>query len=166
MRRAETVIPAREVDRDKIVDRVVLDHDHRHRRRLVLETVQGDSLLLDLAETTQLRQGDGLLLNDGAIVLVEALAEPLLEIRAPHGEALIRIAWHLGNRHVPTQLAGDHLRIRDDHVIAELVRHLGGMAIPIHAPFEPEAGAYGRHFGALHPPARHEVEEGHPHDEA
>jgi len=166
MRRTEKVIRAGDVDRDKVVDRVALDHDRRHRRRLVLETVQGQSLLLDLAEATQLRHGDGLLLDDGAIVLVEALAERLLEIRAPHRETLMRIAWHLGNRHLPVQLAADHLRIRDDHVIAELVHHLGGTTVLIDAPFDPEGGAYGEHLGAPHHHARHEAQHGRSHDAA
>ncbi len=148
MRRAAAIIRSGQIDARRVVDRIALDHDRRYRRRLVLQTVQGESLLLDFAQAQHLRHGDGLLLDDGAVVLVEALPEPLVEIRVGDPAELIRIAWHLGNRHLPTQLLGDCLRIREDHVIAEMVRHLGGTATPIHAPFDPEGGAYGD--GAAH----------------
>lgn len=150
MRRAGAIIGARDLDRRKIVDRVALDQDHRYRRRLVLQTAGGDSVLLDLIEARQLRHGDGLLLEDGSIVLVEALPETLIEIRAPHPTALIRIAWHLGNRHVPTQLHDESLWIREDHVIAEMVHRLGGMTTAIRAAFDPVGGAYGGDATAHH----------------
>ena len=143
MRRAGAIIGARDLDRRKIVDRVALDQDHRYRRRFVLQTAGGESVLLDLAEARQLRHGDGLLLEDGAVILVEAQPEALIEIRAPDAATLLRIAWHLGNRHLPTQLLGDVLRIRADHVIADMVRHLNGTVTPVAAPFDPEGGAYG-----------------------
>ena len=120
----------------------MIDFDRRHRRRIVLTTVGGDELLLDLPQAVRLRDGDGLELADGRIVRVVAQPEPLLEIHA-HGPAeLVRIAWHLGNRHLPVQLLGDRIRIRADHVIAEMVHGLGGHAHAIDAPFDPEGGAY------------------------
>jgi urease accessory protein len=142
VRRANLVIKAADLDPWKIVGRVVLDHENRYRRRLVLRMAQGESFLLDLSDATHLRHGDGLLLDDGAIVLIEALPEPLLEIRAPSPTTLMRIAWHLGNRHVPTQLCGETLLIRDDHVLAAMVEQLSGTASAITAPFDPEGGAY------------------------
>jgi urease accessory protein len=75
------------------------------------------------------------------IVRVCAQSENLMEIRAHDGD-LIRIAWHLGNRHLPVQLLGDRIRIRVDHVIAEMVEGLGAHVEAIEAPFDPEAGAY------------------------
>jgi len=94
----------------------------------------------------RLRDGDGLRLEDGALVRVEAVAEALIEIDAHSTAELVRIAWHLGNRHLPTQLLpganGGSLRIRHDHVIAEMVEGLGGHCQPILAPFDPEGGAY------------------------
>lgn len=165
MRRASVAIEGPQIDPKRIVDRVALDHDHRFRRRLLLRTVAGDEILLDLAEARHLKHGDGLLLDEGGVVLVEALAEPLLEIRAASPAALTRIAWHLGNRHLPTQLGPDWLRIRVDHVIAALVRHLGGSATPLRAPFDPEGGAYGEsaaaphHHGAAHAAGHEHVHE-------
>ena len=123
-------------------DRVLIDFDRRHRRRLVLVAEGGLELLIDEPQAVRLRDGDGLELADGRIVQVVAKPEPLLEIHA-HGPAdLVRIAWHLGNRHLPVQLLGDRIRIRADHVIADMVHHLGGNAHAIEAPFDPEAGAY------------------------
>ncbi len=123
-------------------DQVLIDFDRRHRRRLTLTTQRGEELLLDLPQATRLRDGDGLQAEDGRIIRVVAKPEPLLEIHA-HGPAeLVRIAWHLGNRHLPVQLLGDRIRIRADHVIAEMVHGLGGHAEAMDAPFDPEGGAY------------------------
>jgi urease accessory protein len=109
---------------------------------MTLTTESGAEVLLDLPQAVRLRDGDGLALEDGAIVRVVAKPEPLLEIHA-HGPAeLVRIAWHLGNRHLPVQLLGDRIRIRADHVIADMVDGLGGHAHTIEAPFDPEGGAY------------------------
>ena len=82
------------------------------------------------------------MLPDGGIVRVCAAAEALLEISAADSALLLRIAWHLGNRHLPVQFLGGCLRIRADHVIAEMVQGLGGGVTPLEAPFDPEAGAY------------------------
>jgi urease accessory protein len=127
------------------VDRVILDRDRRHRRRLVFRAVGGLEILLDLPKPVVLRHGDGLALEDGTVVLVEAEAEALAEISAAGPEALVQIAWHLGNRHLPTQILGDRLRIRRDHVIEAMVEGLGGTVTAISAPFDPEGGAYGGH---------------------
>jgi urease accessory protein len=93
-------------------------------------------------QATALRDGDGLALSDGRIVRVRSEPERLMEITAPDVPALVRLAWHLGNRHLPTQLAGDRLRIRHDHVIGNMVRGLGGTIAEIEAPFDPEGGAF------------------------
>lgn len=124
-------------------DTVVLDHDDRHRRRLAMKGEGGLAFLLDLAEATALRDGDGLVLEDGRIVAVRAAPEPLTEVTAADAAHLIRLAWHLGNRHLPSQLAGDRLLIRRDHVIEAMLEGLGATLRPVEAPFEPEGGAYG-----------------------
>ncbi len=140
--RANAVLPAGSWSDRGADDEVLIDFDRRHRRRIVLTTVGGDELLLDLPQAVRLRDGDGLELADGRIIRVVSQAEPLLEIQA-HGPAeLVRIAWHLGNRHLPVQLLGDRIRIRADHVIADMVHGLGGHAHAIDAPFDPEGGAY------------------------
>ena len=127
---------------DAPVDRVLIDWDRRHRRRILLRTEAGADLLLDLPQAVRLRGGDGLLLDGGGVVRVEARPEPLLELHAHSADALVRIAWHLGNRHLPVQLLDGRVRIRADHVIADMVRGLGGHVAEVSAPFDPEAGAY------------------------
>ncbi len=123
-------------------DRVVLNYDDRHRRRIAMKGSKGTAFLLDLPATAWLRGGDALVLEDGRLVEVVAAPEPLLEIRCADPPHLARVAWHLGNRHVPTQLLMKSLRIRRDHVIAEMAVQLGARVVEIEAPFDPESGAY------------------------
>ena len=123
-------------------DRVVLDYDDRHRRRVAMTGSKGLAFLLDLPVTAWLHGGDALVLEDGRLVEVVAAPEPLLEIRCSDPKHLARVAWHLGNRHLPVQVLKDALRIRRDHVIAGMAVQLGGRVIEIEAPFDPEGGAY------------------------
>jgi urease accessory protein len=123
-------------------DTVLIDFDRRHRRRIVLPTEGGDEVLIDLPQAVRLRDGDGLRTADGRVIRVAARPEPLLEIHAHSPAELVRIAWHLGNRHLPVQLLGERIRIRADHVIADMVHGLGGHAHALEAPFDPEGGAY------------------------
>ena len=139
--RASAVLPAGTWD-ETVADRVVLDFDGRHRRRAMLRTEGGREVLLDLLAATRLRDGDGLWLDEGGVVRVVARPEPVLDISGADAAALVRIAWHLGNRHLPVQLLTDGLRIRADHVIAEMVAGLGGTVEAREAPFDPEPGAY------------------------
>ena len=148
--RSETVLQVGAWDPIRSIDSVLIDHEHRHRRRIVLRTEAGADLLLDLPRATRLRDGDGLLLDDGRVVLVRARPEALLEIHAHDEGELVRIAWHLGNRHLPVQLLGDRIRIRADHVIADMVEGLGGHVDEIEAPFDPESGAYAAGGGHHH----------------
>ncbi len=140
--RCQSVLPAGTWDPTNAVDCVLIDYDDRHRRRILLHTEAGTELLLDLAQTVRLHDGDGLMLDDGGIVRVAARPEKLLEIHAHEEGEMVRIAWHLGNRHLPVQLLDDRIRIREDHVIREMVERLGGHVEAIDAPFDPEAGAY------------------------
>ncbi len=135
------ILPAGSWDAARETDQVLIDYDRRFRRRIVLTTVAGANVLLDLPHAVRLRDGDGLAV-DGGVVRVRAQPEALMDIRAHDQADLIRIAWHLGNRHLPVQLLGDRIRIRADHVISEMVAGLGGHVDPIQAPFDPEAGAY------------------------
>lgn len=129
-------------------DTVTLDYDRRTRRRMTLTGAKGLQFLLDLAEAPVLRAGDGLKLSDGRIVEVRAAPEALLEITCADERALARVAWHLGNRHLATEIDARVLHIRADHVIAEMVRGLGAAVRAVERPFNPEGGAYGH--GAVH----------------
>ena len=139
--RSEAVLPAGTWDATAEIDTVLIDYDRRHRRRILLRTEQGRDVLLDLSQAVRLRDGDGLSVDVG-VIRVRARPEKLLEIRAHDPGEMVRIAWHLGNRHLPVQLFGDRIRIRADHVIEEMARGLGGHVEAIEAPFDPEAGAY------------------------
>ncbi|MGJ4896954.1 MULTISPECIES: urease accessory protein UreE [unclassified Bradyrhizobium] len=168
--------------KEAAADSVLLDFDDRHRRRLVMTGTRGLEFLLDLEHATALRGGDALVLEDGRLIEVVAAAEPLLEIRASDPHHLVRLAWHLGNRHLPTQIMAKSLRIRRDHVIEAMVKGLGARVIEIEAPFDPEGGAYAEpshahghddhdhhghdhhHDHAGHDHAHHGHDDGHAHD--
>jgi urease accessory protein len=141
--RATSIIPAGKWN--VAAHSVTLDYDRRFRRRLRFVTDQGAEILLDLPEAIHVHGGDALALEDGSCVEVRAANEALLEITAPSADALIRLAWHLGNRHLAVQFLPGCLRIHDDHVIADMVRKLGGSTVQISAPFDPEGGAYHGH---------------------
>lgn len=147
MRRSTRIQAAGSFDASGAIDRVVLDAEERHRRRIVLTGEKGTKFLLDLDRAVALKDGDGLVLDDGAIVTVAGRAEPLTEIEAQSPLDLVRLAWHLGNRHTPVQILGGKLRIRRDHVLESMVAGLGGTLTPVEAPFEPEAGAHGHARG-------------------
>jgi urease accessory protein len=142
MRRAIAVHPRGRWPEDRMVDAVTLAYLDRHRRRIRLTADSGAGFLLDLPRAQHLADGDGLELDCGGYLNVCAAPEPVIEITAADPARLLRIAWHLGNRHLPAQLTGGAIRIRADHVIAEMVAGLGGRAAPIEAPFDPERGAY------------------------
>ena len=127
-----------------------LRHDDRHRRRFKLTTDQGEVFLLDLERPTRLADGDGLALDDGGYLLVRAAAEDCVLVRCADPTTMTRIAWHLGNRHLPVQIVADGLLIRADHVIVDMVRGLGATAEPRRCAFDPEAGAYADGGGHHH----------------
>ena len=131
-------------------DVVELDYDERHRRRISMQTTSGKTFLLDLPQTARLADGDGLALSDGSTVIVRARPERVIDVHGNDTSHLVRIAWHLGNRHLPTQILSDSIRIRYDHVILEMLQGLGGDTRVHDAPFHPEGGAYTHHAGHGH----------------
>ncbi|MCJ2052992.1 urease accessory protein UreE [Methylobacterium sp. J-070] len=161
MIRATRILRRDALSGGEIVDRVILDHGDRHRRRVAMRGAGGLSFLLDLPEPTVLEDGDALVLQDGRLVWVEAAPERLLEIRAPSDHALKRLIWHIGNRHIPAEIGADAVWIAYDHVLAEMVRGLGGGAEPVERPFRPERGAYAGGHAHDHPQGGHHH---HPHE--
>jgi urease accessory protein len=160
MIRAVKVLPASTWDRAKEADRIALTHDNRHRRRFVMKGEGGTESLLDLADAAYLRDGDGLALEDGRIVRVVAAAEPVLEI-AGDAHMLARVAWHIGNRHVPAQILPDRIRIGRDHVLESMIAMLGARVTRADAPFDPEPGAYA---GEAHSHGHGDQHHDHAHD--
>ena len=129
---------------DAVVDDVVeLSYAARERSRLRATMLSGREIGIDLPVGTILHHGTKLLLEDGGVVAVEACDEELLEVRAPGAAQLARIAYHVGNRHVPVQIGDGWLRILPDHVLKAMVEGLGGTARPVTSRFQPESGAYG-----------------------
>ena len=120
--------------------RITLSYDDRFLRRKVLVTDAGERILVDLAHTTSLNQGDALELADGRLIEVVAAPEPLLEIT---GSSLTRLAWHIGNRHTPCQIDPERLLIQRDHVMRDMLDKLGATLTEVIEPFTPEGGAYG-----------------------
>ena len=120
-------------------DHVALSYDDRFLRRKVLTTAAGLRFLVDLPQTTSLGHGDLLELDDGRLIAVRAAPEALLAVRGD----LVRLAWHIGNRHSPCQIEADRLLIPADKVLAEMLALLGADVSEVSAPFTPEGGAYG-----------------------
>ena len=119
-----------------------LAFDDRHRRRLRLETSEGEAFLLDLPKATAMAEGDGLYCADGTWIGVAARPELVLLITAATPDLLARLAWHLGNRHTPAEIRADSILIRPDHVLTSMLRRLGATVLETVAPFQPEGGAY------------------------
>lgn len=145
MQRATSILRKPAVKAERVIDRIVLASDDRHRRRISLTAEGGTRLLLDLDQPTVLKAGDALRLEDGSLIVVEAAPERLLRITSDNPLRLMRLAWHIGNRHTPAELAGDAIFIAYDHVLEEMVRGLGGRTEIVMRPFEPEGGAYADH---------------------
>jgi len=130
---------------EKAAGSLTLDFDSRHRRRIRLTADQGEDVLLDLANTIAMADGDGLQLDDGRWLRVHAAAEDVVEIRHNDSKQFVRLAWHLGNRHLPTEIHRKFFRIRPDNVIEDMLRGFGADLATLRAAFQPEGGAYGGH---------------------
>jgi urease accessory protein len=138
---------------------ITLDFDHRHRRRIRLVTDHGDEVLLDLPTAIAMADRDGVQLDDGTWFIVRAAAEPVLDVAHPEPRQLVRLAWHLGNRHVPTEIRDNALRIRWDRIIEDMLRGLGATVVKLQAAFQPEGGAYSDHHGVPHRASDHDDEQ-------
>jgi len=148
---------------DQARDTVTVDFDDRHRRRK-LYTAEGRlAFILDLAEAQVMRDGDGLELVGGGYVRVRAAPEPLVEVSASTPALLLRLAWHLGNRHLPAEIDAGRILIRHDQVILRMLEGLGATIRQIEAPFNPEGGAYGEHNRAPGHPHGHTHSHDHHH---
>lgn len=154
MIRAIAVVPAAELQNSAIADSVTLDFDDRYRRRIALQADGGLTFLLDLPTAQPIKHGEGLRLEDGRIIAILGRPEKLVAVSAPDALTLARLAWHLGNRHLPVQFEEGRVLIRDDHVIVDMLRGLGARIEIVSEPFQPEGGAYGQH----------NHDHGHPHD--
>ncbi|MBV8886910.1 MAG: urease accessory protein UreE [Chroococcidiopsidaceae cyanobacterium CP_BM_RX_35] len=124
---------------------LALTAEERSRTRHRFETIDGQALYLRLARGTVLRDGDLLCSEEGSLVRVSAKPEPVLTVTASTSLNLLRAAYHLGNRHVPVEIAATHLRISPDPVLWAMLEQLGMEVEEAVLPFQPEMGAYGHH---------------------
>jgi urease accessory protein len=150
MRRAIEVVPKGAWPLRRRVGVATLDFDNRHRRRIALATDDGAPFLLDLPEARVMNAGDGLVLETGDVIEVAAAPEKVCDVEAESAAALARLAWHLGNRHLPVEILPGRLRIRDDHVIVSMLEGLGARVARLEAAFTPEQGAYAHAGEARH----------------
>ena len=141
MQRARHAERAGHWPENRVAGVVTLAYDDRHRRRVRLATDEGEEFLLDLPRALSLEHGDGLQLDDGRWISIHAAAESLIEVTA-EPTLLTRLAWHLGNRHLPARIEPHRILIRRDHVIADMLSKLRATLRFIEAPFTPERGAY------------------------
>jgi urease accessory protein len=160
MPRATRVVTAAERKDAPVLDTLILPHAQRQAQKGFLFGTKGTCVELDFAEPVRLRTDDALVLDDGGLIEVVAEPEPLIEVRAADLPSLARLAWHLGDRHVPVQIFERKLRLKRDPAIEELLVVLGAKATAIEAPFEPEGGAYEAAAGGHH----HDHDHGHDHD--
>jgi urease accessory protein len=134
--------PAGHWPKERAIGSVTLDFEARHRRRIRLTTDQGEDVLLDLPKAIAMTDGDALQLEDGRLLRVRAAAEPIVEVRHKDPNQLMRLVWHLGNRHLPTEIRNQVLRIRPDRVIEDMLHRFEADLANMEAPFQPEGGAY------------------------
>jgi len=160
MPRAISVLAAGHRHDRPVIDTVVLDHAQRSTQNIAVTSVKGGSYEIALAEPVRLRTDDLLVLDDGSLVEVVAAPEPLIEGRAADVAALSRLAWHLGDRHVPVQVLPNRVRARRDASVEALLKSLGAKVVLIEAPFEPEGGAYSTSHQHIH---GHDQAHGHDH---
>ena len=159
MIRATSIIRRNAVEQDRIVDVITLDHGDRHRRRIMLHADGGTVFLLDLDRADVLEDGDAIRLETGWLVEVRAAPERLVEIRTEAPLDLLTLAWHIGNRHVPAEIAPDAIYIAYDHVLVDMLEGLGAKVAIVERPFRPVRGAYHHHEHGDHAAHHH----GHAH---
>ena len=147
-----------------IADTLILNLDQRRTHRGFVFTVKGACVELDLEAPVWLRSDDALVLDDGGLIEIVAEAEPLLEVRAADLAALARIAWALGDRHVPVQILSNRLRLRRDPAMRDLLSKLSAKVIEIEAPFDPEGGAYSGATARDHQHDHHHHDHHHEHE--
>jgi urease accessory protein len=167
MPRATRVLAPHERRDQPVVDTLILPYAQRSAQKGFLFGVKGACVELDFAETVRLRTDDALLLDDGNLVEIVAEPEALIEARATDLPSLARLAWHLGDRHVPVQVLERKIRLKRDPAIETLLVSLGARIVVIEAPFEPEGGAYAaaghEHHDYHHGHDHHDHAHGHSH---
>lgn len=126
-------------------DTVTLEHTERRLRRKLLRLKGGDEVMVDFPQTLTLDHGAALELEDGRLVGIVAAGELLYDVRASDAAHLVRLAWHIGNRHTSAQLEDHRILIKRDHVLKTMLEGLGATITDVSEPFFAEHGAYHGH---------------------
>lgn len=164
MRRVVRVLGAGAANGALPVDSVILSGDQRRAQSAILTGVNGTQIGFMWPESVLLRMGDALELDDGSLVEVVVAPEPLIEVRGNDLTHLARLAWHLGDRHVPVQVLANRLRLQRDAALETMLAALGARLTLIEAPFDPEGGAYAAQIAHDHG-HHHHGHDHHHHDE-
>ena len=157
MARAVAILQAGHKRAAEIIDALLLDHGQRRSPTGMFTGLKGTKVEIAFSSPSAVATDDCLILEDGRLIEVVARPEPLLEVRAGDAASAARLAWYLGDRHIPAQLHERRLRVRRDPATEKLLAALEVGVVAIEAPFEPEGGAYS---GAHHHHGHHD----HPHD--
>jgi urease accessory protein len=163
MPRASSVIAAAHRHDRPIADTVILDYEQRSAQKVSVTGAKGTAIDIELHQPVRLRTDDLLVLDDGTLVEVVAAPEPLIEARASDLARLSRLAWHLGDRHIPVQVLTNRVRVKREAAVEALLTALGAKVTMIDAPFEPEGGAYALSQAHDHESHDHEDCGGHTH---
>jgi urease accessory protein len=159
MPRAIAILRTGQTRNGDVIDTLLLDYEQRRAPAGPLTGLKGTPVEIALPDA-RLATDDCLILEDGTLVEVVARPEPLIEARAANVADMARLAWHLGDRHIPAELHERRLRVRRDPAVEKLLASLGAKLLAIEAPFEPEGGAYA---GGGHDHHHHHGAHGHDH---
>jgi urease accessory protein len=163
MLRAIAIRRAGQAQGGDVIDTLLLDYDQRRMPNGAHKGLKGTAFEIALPQSAPIATDDCLVLDDGRLIEIVARPEPLLEIRAGDVAAMARLAWHLGDRHIPAQLHERRIRVRRDEATEKLLHALGAHALAIDAPFEPESGAYSSGHDHDHHHGDHDHHHSHDH---
>ncbi|MDB5615021.1 MAG: urease accessory protein UreE [Devosia sp.] len=149
MLRAVSILPP-DHGRGLPYDSITLEHTERRLRRKLLRLAGGDEIMVDLPQTLTLEHGSVLELEDGRLVGIIAAEELLYDVRGRDTAHLVRLAWHIGNRHTSAQLEDNRILIKRDHVLKTMLEGLDATIENVSEPFYAEHGAYHSHADSGH----------------
>jgi urease accessory protein len=142
MPRAIAILRAGQKHSGDIIDTLLLDYEARRAPSGICSGLKGTQIEIALSNSAPIATDDCFVLDDGRLIEIVARPEPLLEVRAADVASIARLAWHLGDRHIPAQLHERRIRVRRDEATQKLLNALAASVVAIEAPFEPEGGAY------------------------
>ena len=138
------LLPALLVKPHQVIDTLTLPHNERHKRKFAFTCDKGTEVMLDLEKAIHMKDGEALVTERG-LIFIQAANEECLEISSSNPARLLKLAWHIGNRHTPAEITETAIYIEYDHVLEQMVRGLGATTSKVTRQFQPEEGAYHQH---------------------